>query len=65
MYQVEGRVEFETEKAFLLEPTIGPKQVWVPKSQISARTEKDGDGNVLFDVSDWWYEQCYMKELEK
>jgi hypothetical protein len=63
--QVEGKVEFESAKAFLVIPTIGPDKIWIPKSQIDAQTEPDADKNVKFDVTDWWYNQCYLKAWER
>ena len=62
---VEAKVEYTTEKAHLIFPTMGPKQIWLPKSQINSQTEPDADGNVQFDVSDWWYQTCFLKEWEK
>jgi len=63
--QVEGKVEHATAKAVLIIPTMGPKQIWVPFSQINSQTEPDADGNVKFDVSDWWYNECFLKAWER
>ena len=62
-YSFEGKIEFETAKAYLVVPTIGPNQVWVPKSQIVEKTEKDGEGNVMFEVTQWWAENSDMAEF--
>lgn len=54
----EGRVEHQTAKAYLVEPTLiklaGDGTCWVPKSQIKSMTPS-GDENVYeFTVSAWW-----------
>ena len=53
--EIEGKIEFESEKAFLVIPTMGPNQIWIPKSQIVDQSEPDGDGNIMFEVTEWWY----------
>ena len=61
-YEFEGKIEFVTAKAYLVVPTIGPTQVWVPKSQIIDMSERDPDGNVMFEVTEWWATNSDMKE---
>jgi hypothetical protein len=68
--QIEGKVEHVSEKAILLIPTMGPKQIWVPKSQIEgdwkeALDNKDADGNVTLTVSEWWYYNAFEKAWER
>lgn len=53
-HDFEGKIEHATEKAYLVNPATGG-EVWVPRSQIAKMTEPDGDGNILFTVTDWWY----------
>jgi len=50
----EGRIEVSTAKAHLVFPTMGPEQVWVPKSQLVKMSEPDADGLRVFTVTDWW-----------
>jgi hypothetical protein len=51
--EFEGRIEHETAKAYLIEPTaIGPEQCWLPKSQIIERRPSD-NGNFIFVVTEW------------
>lgn len=54
-YDFEGKIEHATGKAYLVVPTMGPAQVWVPKSQVVKMTDPDGDGNIVFTVTEWWY----------
>ena len=54
-YDFEGKVEHTTAKALLVLPTMGPEQVWVPKSQLVAMTDPDGNGNRVFTVTEWWW----------
>jgi len=61
-YEFEAKIEHETAKAYLIIPTMGPAQIWVPKSQIVTKTEKDADGNVKFEVTEWWIKHSDMKE---
>lgn len=61
-YELEGKIEFETEKAYLVVPTLGPPQIWIPKSQIANKTEKDPEGNVIFTVTQWWAENSDMAD---
>lgn len=49
----EGRIEFSTEKAILIDRTIG-EQIWVPRRQIVSMEEIDGDGNREFVVTEWF-----------
>jgi hypothetical protein len=56
-YDFEGKVEFTTAKAYLVIPTMGPAQVWVPKSQVVNMTDPDGDGNRVFTVTEWWWKK--------
>lgn len=51
----EGKIEFTTAKAYLVIPTMGPAQVWVPKSQVVSMSDVDGDGNRVFTVTEWWH----------
>lgn len=53
-YTFEGKIETETAKAYLVIPTIGPDQIWVPKSQVVEMTERDGSGNRDITVTQWW-----------
>lgn len=57
-YEFEGRIEFSTAKAHLVEPTIG-KQVWVPKSQITEMIKvEDGEHPLyIFRVTAWWWKK--------
>lgn len=50
----EAKVVLTTKKAKLVEPTIGPPEVWVPNSQILNMGEADIDGNRVFTVTKWW-----------
>lgn len=52
--EFEARVEHSTGKARLLHPTMGPKEVWCPKSQTVSMGEADVDGNRTFVVTEWW-----------
>ncbi len=62
-YEFEGKVEHETELAYLVIPTIGPKQIWVPKSQlVNKNPEKDINGNCQFEVAEWWVMNSDMKD---
>lgn len=56
-YEFEGKVEFVSAKARLVVPTMGPAQVWVPKSQTVSMGEPDGDGNRIFVVTEWWWKK--------
>jgi len=49
----EARIEFETEKSYLIEMTLGGRY-WLPKSQTVAMSEPDIDGNREFMVKAWW-----------
>jgi hypothetical protein len=50
----EGRIEVTTAKAYLVVPTIGPDEVWVPKSQVVTKGDPDDDGLILWEVTEWW-----------
>jgi len=54
-HEFEGKIEFTTAKAYLVVPTMGPAQVWVPKSQTVSMSEPDGEGNRVFTVTEWWW----------
>ena len=63
--EFEGKIEHETEKAYLVIPTIGPPQIWVPKSQMAVKEpEFRGEGNYMFEVAEWWYNNSNMKEYQ-
>lgn len=51
--ELEGRIETQTKKAYLVELTNTGTMVWIPKSQVYDRNEI-GDGLWLFAVSTWW-----------
>jgi hypothetical protein len=51
----EARIEYTTAKAHLVELTLGGKY-WLPKSQIVHMDEPDIDGNRVFQVTGWWWE---------
>lgn len=53
---LEARIETQTAKAILIHPTLGG-EYWLPKSQIAKQSEPDGDGNVEFEVTEWWAEK--------
>jgi hypothetical protein len=61
--EFEGRIEFTSAKAHLVYPTMGPLEVWVPKSQIVEMGDPDENGNRLFLVTEWWVNQSGMKEF--
>ena len=50
---IEGVVEHTTAKAYLVEPTLGGGQFWLPKSQVINKTEPDVDGNCVFTITEW------------
>lgn len=52
--EFEAKIEVETEKAVLVEMTLGG-MYWLPKSAIFYRSEPDFDNNVMFSVKDWWW----------
>lgn len=57
--ELEARVEHTTEKAYLIEPTMGSKEkVWLPKSQIAEFGDPDANGIVYFRVTKWWYDKA-------
>ena len=50
---LEAKIEHATQKAYLIYPTLGG-EYWLPKSQVATKSEPDGDGNVVFEVTRWW-----------
>lgn len=58
-FEFEGKIEHTTAKAYLVEPTLGPKQIWVPKSQLryDPPNGPDGEGNFTFEVTEWWLDR--------
>jgi hypothetical protein len=62
--ELEAKVEVTTAKAYLIHPTMGPKEeVWLPKSQTVAMSEPDEHGNRQFVVTKWWYDRAEMNEV--
>jgi hypothetical protein len=60
---IEARIEVTTAKAYLIEPTMGTKEkVWLPKSQTVQMGEPDENGNRVFTVTEWWYNQAELGE---
>lgn len=53
-FTFEGKVEHTSEKAYLVEFTLGGRY-WVPKSQVLRMEEPDIDGNREFIVKEWWW----------
>ncbi len=51
-YEFEARVEHESAKAYLVEPTIGEK-IWIPKSQVVDVHAPDENGLRVFVVTEW------------
>ena len=64
-YEWEGRIEFQTAKARLVQSTIGAK-VWVPKGQTFdlIRIGTDDDGPFLFHTSEWWTKKAKGQAVE-
>jgi len=61
--EVEAKIEVTTAKAYLVKPTMGPKdQVWLPKSQTVEMSDADENGLRTFTVTDWWYKQAELGE---
>jgi hypothetical protein len=58
----EGKIETATAKAYLVIPTMGPQQIWVPKSQTVGMSDPDGDGNIQFTVTFWWASHSDMAD---
>lgn len=54
--EFEAKIEVTTAKAYLVEMTLGGRY-WCPKSQIVEMGEPDGDGNRVFEVTDWWWKK--------
>lgn len=50
----EAKVQWVSQKAYLLEFTLGGKY-WVPKKCIEEMGEPDIDGNRVFEISEWWW----------
>lgn len=59
----EAKVEATTSKAVLVVPTMGPEQVWLPRSQIVSMGEADMDGNRIFVVTGWIAEKNGLKDV--
>ena len=60
---VEAEIETTTAKAYLIKPTMGPKdQVWLPKSQTIEMSDPDENGLRLFTVTQWWYGVSGLEE---
>lgn len=53
-YSFEGKVEYVSAKARLVELTLGGKY-WLPKSQTVSMGDPDIDGNREFVVTEWWW----------
>lgn len=53
VHALEGQIEVSTAKAVLVNWTLGG-QSWVPKSQIKSQSDPDGDGNIIFQITDWF-----------
>lgn len=51
-YSFEARIKHATSKAVLVEPTMGPEECWIPRSQIKSMVES-GEGVFWFVVSEW------------
>lgn len=51
--EFEGQLEHTTAKAYLVLPTMGPEQVWLPKSQVVEMEKLKGD-MYRFVVTRWW-----------
>ena len=51
----EGRIEHKSAKSYLMSMTLEPGRYFVPFSQISSMSEPDIDGNVVVEVSEWWW----------
>lgn len=51
--ELEGKIEVTTAKAYLIIPTMGPAEVWLPKSQVVSMSDPDIDGNRNFVVTEW------------
>ena len=52
--KVEAKIIVSTAKAHLIEPTMGPPEVWVPKSQITDLGEPDEDGLRIITIKEWF-----------
>lgn len=55
--ELEARIEVTTAKAYLIEPTMGKKQVWLPKSQTVQMSDLQENGMRTFTVTQWWASQ--------
>lgn len=61
-YQFEARlVGPSTSKAVLVAPTVGPDEVWVPRSQI-LHQERNSEETYTFIVTEWWATRSDQKE---
>lgn len=61
-FTFEGKIEFTSAKAYLVYPTMGLAEVWVPKSQVVEMGDPDADGNRIFEVTEWWWGVSGMKD---
>lgn len=52
----EGKIRWRSAKSYLVEATLGGKW-FVPKSQIVEMGEPDIDGNIEFEVTEWWWKR--------
>lgn len=50
----EGKILWRSAKSYLVELTLGGKY-FVPKSQIVEMEDPDIDGNIQFEVTEWWW----------
>lgn len=55
--EFEAKIEVTTAKAYLVHPTMGPEEAWVPKSQVVEKSDPDQDGNIQWEVTLWWAEK--------
>lgn len=56
-HEIEGKVEYVSAKAFLVEDNFTGVKYWIPKSQVVDRNDSDDNGNILFVVKDWWWKK--------
>lgn len=57
---IEAKIEYTTAKAYLIYPTLGG-EYWLPKSQVASMDGPDGDGNYIFEVTEWWADKNNME----
>lgn len=59
---IEGKVVMTTKKAYLIEPTMGPSEVWVPKSQVTDLGEPySDDGLREIHIKQWFADKEGLK----